>query len=244
MDVQGEEQEQESMILNPSQNSISFVNFQLDQQLLQLSYVTTVTFGPALPPDLYWKRMMQFVVPEYMKTDVCRSLSVTPFSSLLLSDIWGGQFADRPVQLEGMGSSDISFDFETVHATHRPVARSLSFDLSDHGDNHQVQPPLFSEMPVTAQKKRGRPRKVQPATRRFTESALKADGYRPKPIIEKAKPKSKPRAKLLLQLVENNEENIAATPLKEKMHEKEKVSTPATPIVVMQRVGRDWDFPR
>jgi hypothetical protein len=88
---------------------------------------------------------------------------------------------------------------------------------------------VFSETPVTAQKKRGRPRKVQPglvqpATRRFTRSVLKVDGYRPKPVIEKAKPKSKPRAKFLLQLVENNEENTAATPLKEKMHEKEKVT--------------------
>jgi hypothetical protein len=89
MDVQGEEQEKESMIMNPSQNSVSSVNFQLDQQLLQVGYVATVTFGPVLPPDLYWKRMMQFVVPECLKKDVCRPLSVTPFSSLLLSDTWG-----------------------------------------------------------------------------------------------------------------------------------------------------------
>jgi hypothetical protein len=79
---------------------------------------------------------------------------------------------------------------------------------------------------------------VQPETRRFTRSALKADGYRPKPVIEKAKPKGKPRAKLL-QLIENNEANTAAHEQKEKMKEKEKVTTPATPIVVMQRVGRE-----
>jgi hypothetical protein len=81
------------------------------------------------------------------------------------------------------------------------------------------------------------PALVQPDTRRFTRSALKADGYRPKLVIEKVKPKGKPRAKLLLQLIENNEANTTAHQQKEKM--KEKVTTPATPIVVMQRVGRE-----
>jgi hypothetical protein len=80
---------------------------------------------------------------------------------------------------------------------------------------------------------------VQLDTRRFPRSALKADGYRPKLVIEKAKPKGKPRAKLLLQLIENNEANTTAHQQKEKMKEKEKVTTPATPIVVMQRVGRE-----
>jgi hypothetical protein len=60
------EEVQESMVLNPSQNSVSSVNFQFEQQLLQVGFVSTVTFGPALPPELYWKRLLEFALPDFM----------------------------------------------------------------------------------------------------------------------------------------------------------------------------------
>jgi hypothetical protein len=127
---------------------------------------------------------------------------------------------------------------------HRPVARLLSFD-SNTDSLAQKAPPLFSETPGTMHKKRGRPRKsqialVQPANRRFTRSALKDDGFRPKPVIEKAKTKSKPRAKMLLHMMEAEDGTVTQVQHKNsKDSGKEKVTTPATPIVVMQRVGHE-----
>jgi hypothetical protein len=247
MDIQ--EEVQESMLLNPSQNSDSSVNFHFEQQFLQVGFVSTVTYGPALPPELYWKRLFEFALPEFLSKQVFQSVPISPFNSLMIKGPWTdlmGQSADLFVDdFTSSGASVMDRpDNTSVVSEHRPVARLLSFD-SNSDSLAQKAPPLFSETPGTMHKKRGRPRKsqiavVQPENRRFTRSALKDDGFRPKPVIEKAKTKSKPRAKMLLHMMEPEDGTITQVQHKNRKDSgKEKVTTPATPIVVMQRVGHD-----
>jgi hypothetical protein len=238
--MDNQEEVQESMVLNPSQNSVLSVNFQFEQQLLQVGFVSIVTFGPALPPELYWKRLLEFALPDFMTKQVFQSMSLSPFNSLLIKGPWTdllGQSGYVPAD-DSASSADSVFDLNvnTSEVTeHRPVARLLSFD--SNADNlAQKVPPLFSETPGTMHKKRGRPRKsqialVQPTNHRFTRSALKDDGFRPKPVIEKAKPKSKPRAKMLLHMMEAKDHTVPQVQHKtSKDSGKEKMTTPATPI--------------
>jgi hypothetical protein len=74
---------------------------------------------------------------------------------------------------------------------------------------------------------------VEPENRRFTRSSLKSAGCRPRPVIEKVKPKQV-RAKMLLP---NLDDEFAGEGSRE--HFKRKRQTAATPIPVMQRVGNE-----
>jgi hypothetical protein len=68
-------------------------------------------------------------------------------------------------------------------------------------------------------------------------------------VIEKAKAKSKPRAKYLLQVIEEKEKDNSlsrgcdAVQQKKKGKEQHKVPSPVTPIVVMQKVGIQLGIP-
>jgi hypothetical protein len=66
--------------------------------------------------------MMQFVVPKLLKKDVFKSLSVSPFSPLLLSDTWGSQLGDHSAQFLDDGNSCMLGDSEVEPVKHWLVA--------------------------------------------------------------------------------------------------------------------------
>ncbi|KAM0861076.1 hypothetical protein ACQ4PT_046145 [Festuca glaucescens] len=112
----------------------------------------------------------------------------------------------------------------------------------------QVPPPANSNvdvLPALAKPKKSRRRKtpvktpiVQPEGHRFTRSCLKKDGYRPAPVLAvQVRPMKKTRAKLLIVPAEDEDVSQHAEE-KEPDHD-EPMQIPATPIAVMQRVGRE-----
>jgi hypothetical protein len=253
-DMVFEVDEQESMILNPSQNSGSSVNgFEGNGLPLQVGFVSTYVYGHVIPPHMSWKKLWEFVLPQMLAKSVQPSLLSSPFLAVSLTNSW--ESAPVPqVQLSeksmGHGSVLDLSDFR------RPVACALTYEQSEYS----IETGLCSEhfvSPVSVPKKRGRPRKVQPplvepANRHFTRSSLKLDGYRSRPVIEKTKKKVQPRAKLLLsQATSENlvqsamhpdnvaEEMVKITPANEDDGAGgATVQTPETPIPVLQRVGR------
>jgi hypothetical protein len=77
------------------------------------------------------------------------------------------------------------------------------------------------------------PALIEPENRRFTCSSLKYNGYKPVPILEKVvRPKKKARAKMLVLpkdgcAISNSDKG------------NDYIQIPATPIEVMQKVGRE-----
>jgi hypothetical protein len=127
---------------------------------------------------------------------------------------------------------------QNVESQRWSVARVLSFDSLEQQSDNELGPPLFNATPASMPKKRGRPRKsrpllVEPENKRFTRSSLKSAGCRPRPVIEKVKPKHV-RAKLLLP---HFDDEFAGEGIGERV--KRKKQTAATPIPVMQRVGQE-----
>jgi hypothetical protein len=121
------------------------------------------------------------------------------------------------------------------------VARALSFDNLDDVGDVNLGPLARMDSPVSRPKKRGRPKKsearvtvVQLEDRRFTRSSLKLDGFRPKPVIEKASAKRKfPRAKSLLYESEVEMETQKQNYSNGKFYDRKSIQTPETPILVM-----------
>jgi hypothetical protein len=60
---------QESMIVNPSQNSESSVNLQIAHdhvQVVQVGFAITHVYGPVLPPVMQWRRVFHSMLPMLM----------------------------------------------------------------------------------------------------------------------------------------------------------------------------------
>jgi hypothetical protein len=119
------------------------------------------------------------------------------------------------------------------------VARVLTFDDTDVADR-VMEPPSFSASHVSILKKRGRPRKTQPAlvqseNRHFTRSSLRLDGYRPTPVIQKVKTQKIKRAKLLVTKAVEKQPSVSVED--QEQESMQRMHTPVTPILVMQRVG-------
>jgi hypothetical protein len=242
-------EEQHSMVLSMSDVSHDSINMQepvvpfVPQQqgqfdMVQLGFVSTV-FGPVLPPEMLWSRIFQAMLPELLTTKLPASLSFKSASPLVFSKrTWTIAFDyDNSYLLTFTGSSKVQPNNKAiVHPRRRSVARALCFDdVSESSEEHL--PPVFAATPVSSLRKkgRGRPRKIQaplvePENRRFTRSSLKSNGFRPSPVVQQmARPKKKPRAKMLICQGTMDEEGQSGS--------KEKVQIPATPIQTMQKVG-------
>jgi hypothetical protein len=256
--------EQESMVMNPSQNSVSSVNVQLQLgqdnfQIMHVGLAFTHVYGPVIPPEMQWRQAFEVLLPEMLARKIIVSPSVSPFSLLLGEN--SGCFSINPKHSYSSVVSDIcvledssaamedSFsevvlgvDSHSIDCSfRRPVARSLNFGHLDNEQEVNSVPPLFACSPVSVPKKRGRPRKMQvpvvePENRRFTRSSLKLQGYKPKPVIEKVKP-MKTRAKLLVRRFDQSIGRDSVSDRDEQ--ENQNIHTPQTPIPVMQRVGRE-----
>jgi hypothetical protein len=88
-------------------------------------------------------------------------------------------------------------------------------------------------------------RLVQSNERRFTRSCLR-DGYRPAPVIE-APPRKKTKGRAKILVVQDEQQADSSTPCPESSAHDESeegfIRTPATPIHVLQRIGRQLGIP-
>jgi hypothetical protein len=85
--IEMQEEEQESMVINPSENSVSSVNI-LNNQVLQVGFVSTMIYGPVLPPKMQWKRLFDLVLPVLLTKEVMKSVQISPFLSLFGKSSW------------------------------------------------------------------------------------------------------------------------------------------------------------
>jgi hypothetical protein len=242
--------DQESMILNPSEDSDSSVHIHQgieNNLLLQVGMVRTAFFGPQLPPSLQWKRLFECMLPQLLVKNVPVSLLLSPFGLLANMSSEGNLMVE--VNQCGRSCSAVSSLLSNAGSgqRQRPVARALSFDNLDAEGEVSLGPLDRMDSPVSRPKKRGRPKKsearvtvVQSGDRRFTRSSLKLDGFRPKPVIEKASAKKKfPRAKSLLYDCAVEIETQKQNSSNERFSDRKRIQTPETPIPVMQRVGKE-----
>jgi hypothetical protein len=73
---------QESMILNPSQNSKTSINLQISQdhvQVLQVGFALTHVYGPVLPPVMQWRKVFDSLLPMLMTQEISSMPSLSPF---------------------------------------------------------------------------------------------------------------------------------------------------------------------
>jgi hypothetical protein len=119
-------------------------------------------------------------------------------------------------------------------------------DLLEEKKDHTVV--LFEATPLVPKKQRARKvitPLVQSNERRFTRSCLR-DGYRPAPVIE-APPKKKAKGRAKLLVIQDDQQDDSSTPCPENSTNDENedgfIRTPATPIHVLQRIGRQLGIP-
>jgi hypothetical protein len=250
------EEQQVSMVLNPSDNSGSSVNMAdgpedevmgEEQQGHTIPFqnvnlqIGAVIIRPELPPEMVWRNMFADLMPLILSKEVPLSMKISPFmlakSSCQISFHFGGE-PNLVHWLHSRENIAKDKDMISVLARRRLVARALCFEADPSSGTYDSQPPIFSASPISMKKKRNwqaRTPVVQPTQKRFTHSCLKTDGYRPKPILgDQPRPKKKQRSKLLLvEMV--NDESKSNTP--QSNAEPEDVEIPPTPIRVMQNVG-------
>jgi hypothetical protein len=234
---------QESMVMNPSVNSVSSVNGHEVNQLqvpgvqhmevVQVGRVLTV-FGPVRPPQMVWDSIFQSMMPALLSKTIPLSMQVSPF--VFLKRTWEAAF-------DPFKNSQLLLSEDRRESGVRPrmivrarqVARTLNFDDEDS----QICTPILAVSSVTAPKKRTRKTLVVlPEQRRFTRSCLKNDGCRPAPVLS-AQPrlKKKVRAKFLLENLKQQGDADVCQDSEEV--DPEQMNIPATPIHVMQKVGED-----
>jgi hypothetical protein len=192
-------------------------------------------FGPLLPPEIQWRRLFDSMLPAILSKNLPLPLQLSPFG--LLKRSWSGAFEiESHCQLSGPKFHVEPVVRKLVSVQRRSVARTLSLEDADTN----TDPPVFAGTSETVCKKRtsrGKKQLVQSENRRFTRSCLKQDGMRPKPVLDApVRAKKRPRAKLLL--IQQVEAEATRQNAPEKNDGNEKCQIPATPIHVMQRVGK------
>jgi hypothetical protein len=90
---------QESMILNPSQNSESSVNLQIAHdhvQVLQVGFALTHVYGPVLPPVMQWRKVFDTLLPMLMTQEISSMPSLSPFQWMMFNMptamVWPDQY--------------------------------------------------------------------------------------------------------------------------------------------------------
>jgi hypothetical protein len=249
-----EEEEAESMVLVPSDISGDSVNMmQEDQVVVQFMQhldipviphqrLEKVIAGPIIPPDMQWAKMFDHMIPKLLFASVPLSLQLSPFLQLKRS--WENAFV--------FGKEEGWFISKglCINAQHRSkysprrnevIRKEL---LEDKKDDSEGFPMDFEATHLVTKKKIARKvitPLVQSNDRRFTRSCLK-DGYSHAPVLEAPpKKKAKGRAKLLVVQVDAQHAG-SSTPSSDTNNHTENedgfIRTPATPIHVLQRVGR------
>jgi hypothetical protein len=249
--IEEDNADQESMVLDASDSSGSSVNMldmvlyghnpPQDHNILQVGMMQHM-IGPVLPPEMQWCKLFETMMPLLMTKDIPLSLKSVSFNWVKRS--WTAAFDDNAawkIQLGTVGDQRQLLNRKVIQVK-RKVARVLDFEDQPAAADI-LQSTEFSATPSTPKKKRSRKVRaplVQPAERRFTRSALKSNGYKPKAVMDVEPKKKKPsRAKMLVVNEIHSEQENAEGDLDHGQEEE----IPVTPIVVMQNVGLALGIP-
>jgi hypothetical protein len=245
-----DDQEAESMVLVPSDVSGDSVNMGQENQVvvqfmqhLDCPVMThQVVFGPIIPPAMQWERLFEHMVPKLLSASVPLAFQLSPFTQLKRS--WDSAFFAK----EGdwfLSKGSCFPEFHRPKFSPRRIAVVRKDLLEEKKDHTEV---LFEATPLVIKKQRARKvitPLVQSNERRFTKSCLR-DGYRPAPVIE-APPKKKAKGRAKLLVVQDGQQEDSSTPCPENNTNDESeegfIRTPATPIHVLQRIGRQLGIP-
>jgi hypothetical protein len=235
-----EEEVPESMVLSMSEDSGSSVNmqdamphFQHQNQVVNLGMVIT-RFGPVLPPDMQWEKVMSRMLPSLYFCTIPVACRESQFALLALNKLppsWilSGVHGKKLVKVKG-GVGVLTWQEEHEHSSLGECRENQRG--SEEGMAVTATPTVMSKRRGTRSKPQAQ--LVQSEERRFTRSCLK-EGYKPKPVLSvQPKIKKKSRAKLLIQNAEKEEEK--------SRQDNEDTEVPedtyhVTPVHVLQRVG-------
>jgi hypothetical protein len=196
----------------------------LFQQLVgqdQVMHVGMVHIGPIKPPHMIIERLINMALPHSFFTHVPKSLSCTPFKSVFLtkkefvfkgslSVSLGIHVARRPWRLQSakrhvatLTECEEIADVIVADNAQDTVDTTVVVPVQSNMQDAVVQgidSLVFSSTPIKSvpQKKRGRPRKSEPAVvdtayRRSTRSCTKRDGHKPVSMSDTV---SRPKKKL------------------------------------------------
>jgi hypothetical protein len=144
--VEEVEEQQVSMVLNPSNNSSSFVNMDdgpedevmgEDQQVHMIPFqnvnpqVGIVMIRPELPPEMVWRNMFADLMPMLLSKEVPLSMKMSPFMIAKSSCQISFDFGGGPNSVNWLNSRENKAkdkDMICVTARRRPVARALCFE--------------------------------------------------------------------------------------------------------------------
>jgi hypothetical protein len=238
-EVEEVEEVPESMVLSMSEDSGSSVNMQevmphlqAQNQVLNVGMVIT-RFGPVLPPDMQWEKVLSRMVPSLYFCTIPVACKESQFTLLALNKLpssWvlSGIQGKKLVKVNG-GIGVLAWQEEHKYSL-----------WGEYRENQRgTEEGIAVTATPTVSKKRGTRSKVkaqlvQSEERRFTRSCLK-EGYKPKPVLSvQPKIKKKARAKLLIQNAEKEEEESSQAKDDTEVLEE---TYPVTPVHVLQRVG-------
>ncbi|KAM0889518.1 hypothetical protein ACQ4PT_027648 [Festuca glaucescens] len=246
-------EEAESMVLVPSDSSGDSSNMvqdnhivvqymhHLESPVLPQQLMDRVVFGPIIPPEMQWTKIFEHMMPQLLSASIPLSLQLSPFIQLKRS--WSIAFAvenlcDLPAPKV---LSVISKQRLKCSPRRRSVARQLLYEEKTEGNSNL--PIVFAATPVSVKTKRARKAAapiVLPEDRCFTRSCLK-DGYRPTPVVD-VQPNKKGRGRAKLLVVQKEPVESGSTDIPEQnnpsMEEGDFIRSLATPIHVLQRIGR------
>jgi hypothetical protein len=262
-DMQEEEQQQpqeedqevdeaESMVIAPSEGSGDSVNMSQDNQVVVQFFhqldcppmpqplMDRVVYGPVIPLDMQWAQLFQTMIPQLLSASVPLSLQISPFVQLKRS--WAAAFAIEEKEGWFVFKDSLLEVQQRVKYCPRRKALILQDSVEDEKEVSAELPLVFASTPGKSKTKRVK-KMVTPVVhsqeRRFTRSCLK-EGYRPTLMLEvQPKKKSRGRAKLLVVQVHDQPGPADSAHSNSPSGEEERfVRAPATPIHVLQRIGR------
>jgi hypothetical protein len=202
--------------------------------------IDRVVYGPVIPPDMQWAQLFQNMIPQLLSASVPLSLQISPFVQLKRS--WTAAFTIEEKEGWIVFKDSLLAMQQRVKCCPRRKALILQTPVEDEKEASAELPLMFSSTPVKGKTKRVKKVAtpvVHSQERRFTRSCLK-EGYRPAPVLEvQPKKKARGRAKLLVVQVDDQPGPSDSVHSNSPSVEEERfVRAPATPIHVLQRIGR------
>jgi hypothetical protein len=215
---------------------------QMDSPVLPQQLLDRVVFGHVIPPEMQWANLFEHMIPQLLSASVPLSLEISPFIQLKRS--WESAFVfDKEEDWFAPNCLFIKSKHRTKCSPRR-ISLIKERSLEEKKDDPNELDVTFEATPLKAKQKRARKvvtPLVQSEDRRFTRSCLK-NGYRPAPVVEvQPKKKARGRAKLLVVQPDTQQEDSSAHPPSDGNHSDGGdgfIRTPATPLHVLQRIGR------
>ncbi|CAM0956790.1 unnamed protein product [Alopecurus aequalis] len=237
-------EDQNSMVLHPSDNSGSSVNAaHLHQvniagqdgihQVLNVGMVRTV-FGPVPPPSLLWEKALPAILPRLVlekSPELCFPISMSILLSAKRS--WAVAFEDKLIFILGKGVASVNGPrVVTLKPPRRSSGPVFSSSQLVSSDMCFTSPQLVTPSKVAKLRQKKDLLLGGPVRRSARQKEMK-DGFRSTPAVEELVPVKK-RAK---KQSKTKKGEVPEQDPKDRCDNEEKMQMPFTPISVIQNVG-------